>query len=128
MGRRTPRTLALWTLAASVAAAQAQALERFPLARGGLSLRQPARAGRFFDVVGQRSALFGHEAAGCEAWVYPLKLLDDFRLSFRLADYPLDIDGASALAEIEVRPEATVLTYSHAAFTVRQILYAPVGE
>ncbi|HYG80100.1 MAG TPA: GH116 family glycosyl hydrolase, partial [Pyrinomonadaceae bacterium] len=29
---------------------------------------------------------------------------------------------------INVRPEATVFTYSHAAFTVRQIIYAPVDE
>src|SRR5262249_34191892 len=31
-------------------------------------------------------------------------------------------------ATINVRPEATVLTYSHAAFTVRQIIFAPVDE
>ena len=31
-----------------------------------------------------------------EAWVYPLKVLDDFRLSFRLHDYPLDIEGPTS--------------------------------
>jgi glycogen debranching enzyme len=86
------------------------------------------RRGRFFDVVGRRSAIFGRESDPLEAWVYPLKVLDDFALSFRLKDYPLDIEGGDVLTTILVRPEATVLTYSHAAFTVRQILVAPVDE
>ena len=48
---------------------------------------------RFFDVVGRRSAVFGYENRAFEAWVYPLKLVDDFRLSFRLQGYPLEIQG-----------------------------------
>jgi hypothetical protein len=79
-------------------------------------------------VLGRRAAVFGREGVGFEAWAYPLKLVDDFRLSFRLHDYPLDIEGNDVLAQIEVRPEATTFTYSHAAFTVRQILFAPVDE
>ncbi len=101
---------------------------RFPLETRGLSLQAAARKGRFFDVVGQRAAFFGRENGPLEAWVYPLKVLDDFTLSFRLHDYPLDIEGSDVLATIQVRPEATVFTYSHAAFTVRQILIAPVDE
>jgi len=101
---------------------------RFVLNSSGLELKSPTRHGRFFDVVGHRAALFGHENAGLEAWVYPLKIAEDFRLSFRLKDYPLDIEGPEIATQIQVRPEATVFTYSHAAFTVRQILYAPVDE
>lgn len=110
-------------------AAEAPAdVPRFPLRPSGLELARPARAGAFFDVVGRRSAVFGYEHRGLEAWVYPLKLLDDFRLSFRLEGYPLDIEGADILASVAVRPEATIFTYSHAAFTVRQIVFAPVME
>ncbi len=101
---------------------------RFSLKPSGLELERPTRRGRFFDVLGRRAALFGHENGGLEAWVYPLKILDDFRLSFRLQDYPLDIDGPEIAVQIRVRPEATLFTYSHAAFTVRQILYAPLEE
>jgi glycogen debranching enzyme len=78
--------------------------------------------------VGRRSAVFGYEGRALEAWVYPLKILDDFRLSFRLAGYPLDIPGADIESRIEVRPEATIFTYAHAAFTVRQIVFAPIEE
>ncbi|PYQ17942.1 MAG: hypothetical protein DMF81_26430, partial [Acidobacteria bacterium] len=53
---------------------------RFPMPKSGLELERPVRSGAFFDVVGRRSALFGYETRGLEAWVYPLKLVDDFRL------------------------------------------------
>jgi len=37
--------------------------------------------------------------------------------------------GPSAVpTPIEVRPEATIITASHAAFTVRQIMFAPIDE
>ena len=104
------------------------ATPRFALPRTDLEITSPTRYGRFFDVVGRRSALFGRERQGFEAWVYPLKVVDDFGLSFRLQDYPLDIEGRDVAVTITVRPEATVITHSHAAFTVREILFAPVDE
>ena len=60
--------------------------------------------------------------------MYPLEVLDGFSLSFRLEGYPLDIDGRDIMARIEVRPEATTLVYAHAAFTVRQVMFAPIDE
>jgi glycogen debranching enzyme len=117
------------SVAVSVAADDGPAaVARFALPRTGLEIAAPSRQGRFLDVVGRRSAFFGYENRDLEAWVYPLKLVDGFALSFRLQDYPLDIDGKDVLVSITVRPEATILTYSHAAFTVREILYAPVDE
>ena len=100
----------------------------FPLSRSTLSLSRPVRPGSFFDVVGRRSAVFGYETRALEAWVYPLKILDDFSLSFRLEGYPLPMPGAEIASGIEVQPAATIFTYSHAAFTVRQIIIAPINE
>src|SRR5437899_4365352 len=120
--------LALLALLASPSAGNAAGVPRFPLPATGLALERPARAGRFFDVVGRRSAVFGYENRPLEAWVWPLKLVDDFQLAFRLQDYPLEIEASSILASISVRPEATVFTYAHAAFTVRQIAFAPVVD
>ncbi|MEO7405839.1 MAG: GH116 family glycosyl hydrolase [Vicinamibacterales bacterium] len=108
--------------------APATLIPKFPLNRGTLALSRPIRPGSFFDVVGRRSAAFGYENRPLEAWVYPLKIVDDFSLSFRLAGYPLDIPGSDIAAGIEVRPEATIFTYAHAAFTVRQIIMAPIDE
>src|SRR5689334_14232870 len=103
-------------------------MPRFPLRSGDLELHRPTRAGAFFDVVGRRAALFGYENRTAEAWVYPLEVLDALSFSFRLDGYPLEIDGRDVMASIEVRPEATTLVYAHAAFTIRQIMFAPLDE
>ena len=103
-------------------------IPKFKMGRSGLELERRAQAGAFFDVVGRKSAVAGYENRSFEAWVYPLKILDDFRLSFRLQGYPLDIQGAETMTSITVRPEATILTYTHAAFTIRQIIFAPLEE
>lgn len=119
-------------LLAAAAALSAAQVDYSPSASASdstaLELHRPTRAGAFFDVVGRRSALFGYENRAWEAWVYPLKIVDDVRLSFRLEGYPLDIDGDDIMTGISVRPEATTLTYSHAAFTVRQTMFAPIDE
>jgi glycogen debranching enzyme len=116
-------------LAASApAAAEELRTPFFEPPRSGLVLRRPPRPGSFFDVVGRRAGAFGYEGRGFEAWAYPLKLVEDFRLAFRIEGYPLEFEAASLLVAVEVRPEATLFTYSHAAFTVRQILFAPIEE
>ncbi len=102
--------------------------QKFNLNASGLELDRHSEVGSFFDVVGRKSAVFGYENRPFEAWVYPMKLLDDFTLSFRLEGYPLDIYGPDIMTGITVRPEATIFTYSHAAFTVRQIIFAPIEE
>jgi glycogen debranching enzyme len=123
--------LVVWGLAAAAPAFPAEPtgwIPRFEPGTSGLQLSQPTRAGRFFDVTGRRSAVFGYEHRAMEVWAYPLKLVHDFKLAFRLDGYPLDIDGSDTAVWIDVRPEATVLTYSHAAFTVRQTIFAPLHE
>ena len=101
---------------------------KFTLKKSRLQLERHTQAGSFFDVVGRRSAVFGYENRALEAWVYPIKILDDFNLSFNLQGYPLDIHGPDVTVGVTVRPEATIFTYSHAAFTVRQIVFAPIEE
>jgi glycogen debranching enzyme len=101
---------------------------RFALPSTGLRLDRATRRGAFVDVVGRRSAFFGYEHQGLEAWVYPMKLVDDLELSFTLEGYPLEIPGNEILTHITATPEATTLTYSHAAFTARAVLSAPVDE
>lgn len=114
--------------AAPAAAAPSGWVERFDLPASGLELSRHTEVGRFVGVSGRRSAAFGYENRALEVWAYPLKLAQDVALSFRLEGYPLDVEGANAAVWISVRPEATIVTYSHAAFTVRQVIYAPVHE
>lgn len=128
LGRLGAIVTGVVALAQTATFPQPAGVERFEFRSSGLRLARRVTPGAFFDVVGRRAAAFGYEARPLEVWVYPLKLLDDFRLSFALEGYPLEIDGLDVIASIEARPEATVFTYSHAAFTVRQVAYVPIDE
>jgi glycogen debranching enzyme len=101
---------------------------KFSLPSSGLRLERRAQAGSFYDVTGRKSAVLGYEHRAAEAWVYPLKILDGFDLGFRIEGYPLEYAAKDLLVKIEARPESTIFTYSHAAFTVRQIVFAPLDE
>ncbi|MFL6332337.1 MAG: amylo-alpha-1,6-glucosidase [Pyrinomonadaceae bacterium] len=106
----------------------ARLVPKFPFPTSGLRLERRTRPGAFLDVLGRKSAVFGYEQRQLEAWAYPLQILDGFELSFRVEGYPLEFKGSETAALIDVRPEATTITYSHAAFTVRQTIYAPLDE
>jgi hypothetical protein len=133
--RRSGKLL-LYLILAFVSATTTQAqdgkdkslLRKFALKESGLTLERRTQPGTFFNVVGHKSAALGYENRALEAWVYPLKILDNFECLFTIEGYPLPFRGPDIAVLINTRPEATVLTYSHAAFTVRQIIYAPVDE
>lgn len=110
------------------APAQSALVPKFSFPQSGLRLERRTRPGAFLDVLGRKSAVFGYEHRQLEAWAYPLQILDGFELSFRVEGYPLEFKGADTAALIDVRPEATTITYSHAAFTVRQTIFAPLDE
>lgn len=107
---------------------QAQGIPKFERPESGLALDRMVETGAFYDVLGHRSAVFGYEDRPSEVWVYPLRLVSDFYLSFQIENYPLTVDGREAVSHINVRPEATTLTYRHAAFTVKQTMFAPIDE
>jgi glycogen debranching enzyme len=103
-------------------------IPKFPFTKSGLELERRTHPGAFLDMLGRKSAVFGYEHRALEAWAYPLQILDGFELSFRLEGYPLEFRGSDTSALINVRPEATTITYTHAAFTVRQTIFAPLDE
>ena len=97
---------------------------QFPLAASELTLRQHAEAGKPFTVAGQCGAFMGEQNGSFEAWVFPVKLLSHFTISAAVEGYPVPIDLNADAAEIEVAPDRTTITYSHIAFTVREVLFA----
>jgi glycogen debranching enzyme len=115
-------------LTETMAQSDNQFIPKKVLPQSRLKLARRTQNGSFYDVIGRKAAAFGYEHRNMEAWVYPLKILDDFALEFQVEGYNLPFRGADLLTNIEVRPEATIFTYSHAAFTIRQIIYAPVDE
>jgi glycogen debranching enzyme len=91
-----------------------------------LELTRAVRPWEFLSAVGQRAGLFGNEAGRMEAWVYPLKILRDFRLRFH-------VDGKTLPAEdwartVVTRPESSTIVYAGDTFRVRETFFVPVKE
>jgi len=78
-----------------------------------------------FSVVGPRGAILGRQDGSFEAWIFPWKVFSNLRITAEMQDYPVPIDVNEQAAEIEVRPDHTTITFAHANFTIREVLFAP---
>jgi hypothetical protein len=101
-----------------------QSVPQFPLASSDLTIRQHAEALKPFTVAGECGTFVGQQDGSFEAWIFPIKLLSHFHIDAEIENYNVPIDVNEQAAEIEVAPDHTTITYSHAAFTVREILFA----
>jgi glycogen debranching enzyme len=92
----------------------------------GLEISRPVRSWEFVDATGEKASLLGAEDGTLEAFVYPLKIFKDLRLTF-VVDGRV-IPAATASRSITVTPGAYAITYTGDEFEVREILVAPVHE
>jgi hypothetical protein len=122
-----PQWYAAWGVSAPAQGAtpRLSPIQAFALAKSSLALVQPAIPQMPMTVVGPRGALLGQQNGVFESWIFPVKLFSSFRISADLKDYPVPIDINQLASVIEVAPDHTTITYSHAAFTVRQIMFTP---
>jgi hypothetical protein len=121
----------IWLTAASAVAQGSPVLRpiaQFPLGEDPLTITRPVEAAKPFTIAGEQGAIFGEQSGIFEAWLYPFKILSQFRITAELADYPVLIDVTKQAATIEVSPAMTTITYSHAAFTVKQRMFATRGD
>ena len=98
---------------------------RFPITTSPVELTGPVRPGEYLGVTGPRAAWLGVETGEAELWVHPLKVGRGFRLLFQTPRHGAPIPGEQVARTVQVRPELTTITYSHAAFRVRQHILAP---
>ena len=75
--------------------------------------------------MGPRGTILGSQDGSYEAWIFPWKILTNMRITAEMKDYPVPIDVNLQAAAIDVRPGSTTITFSHANFTVREIITAP---
>lgn len=90
-----------------------------------LAIRSDAMPEKPFTVTGPRGALLGQQDGSFEAWIFPWKIISNLRISAEMKDYAAPIDVNQQAATIEVQPGHTTITFSHANFTIREILFAP---
>ncbi len=106
--------------------APAAALTEFSFADSvPLKIVREAVPSKPFTVVGPRGAMMGRQDGSFEAWIFPWKILSNLRIRADMQNYDVPIDVNEQAAEIEVRPDHTTITFSHANFTVREVLFAP---
>src|SRR5215471_14136759 len=93
---------------------------------GPLTLTRAARNWQFLDAVGPHAGLFGREDGWFEAWIYPLKLLRDFQLKFRVGEIVLS--GDAIPRTVTVRPESSSVQYIYDSFTACATWFVPIYE
>lgn len=111
---------------------QTQALEEAPVPAAfpfentvPLKIVREAVPVRPFSVMGPRGAILGRQDGSFEAWIFPWKIFSNLRMTVEMKDYPVPIDVNEQAAVIEVRPDHTTISFAHANFTIREVLFAP---
>src|SRR5580658_683919 len=126
--RRTSFLMAAAMLLSVASAIHAQtftSIPALPFDTAGPVIRANAEPLKPFTVAGERGVVLGQQDGSFEAWVLPAKLLSHLTIEAEVEGYSVPIDVNQQSAEIEVRPDRTTVTYSHIAFTVRQIIFSP---
>ena len=90
-----------------------------------LSIVRDTNPTKPFSVTGPQGALLGEQDGSFEGWIFPWKIFSNMRIAARMQDYPVPIDVNEYAASIKVQPDRTIITYSHANFTIRETLLAP---
>ncbi len=93
-----------------------------------LTIRQPALPSHPYTVTGRSGAILGMQDGTTELWQLPVKFFSGMRLRAEVDGYPVPIELNPLAAELEVSPDHTTLTYSHAAVTVRQHMFVPASD
>jgi glycogen debranching enzyme len=100
----------------------------FPLAESKLTISRPTQPADPFTVAGDQGVIVGTQDGQFESWILPVKLLSHLTIEANLEGYTVPIPVNPQSANIEVRPDHTTITYSHAGFTIRQIMFSPDKE
>lgn len=125
-------TLLLLPLCPSAVAPQASpdstALRSVTPTEFPIDLEGPSRGASYVSAIGRKAIAMGTETGSFEIWAWPLKLLHDFDLSFQTPLFPEPIAGRGVARRVEVTPTGPTIIYTHAAFTVRQRVFAARDE
>jgi glycogen debranching enzyme len=92
---------------------------------GGPVIQAHAEPLKPFTVAGERGVLVGQQDGTFEAWLLPVKVMSHLTIEADVDGYTVPIDVNQQASEIEVRPDRTIITYAHIAFTLRQIMFSP---
>ncbi len=78
----------------------------------------------FAAAKGERALVMGYPA-GLEVWAYPLQLVHDYRIRFRVPGMIDAVDAAPLLRRVERTATEVVRTYVGPDYTVRETFFVP---
>lgn len=96
------------------------------LAQKDITLSGSVRPHAPISIVGQKSMIAGTENGIFEAWVFPYQICHGFQLAYQNNEATIPVPLTDLAQNIEVRPEATTITFSHPLFTIRETIFALV--
>ncbi|MDE1177148.1 MAG: glycogen debranching protein [Edaphobacter sp.] len=99
----------------------------FTLSSTAMHIRQAVKPNLPFTVTGSSGAILGLQNGNIELWDLPTKVFSNLQITAELDGYAVPIKLNSIAAAIDVEPDHTTITYSHAAITVRQHMFIPAG-
>jgi hypothetical protein len=91
-----------------------------------LEVSRTARPWEFLAAVGKRAGLLGNESGKVEAWVYPLKILRDLKLT--VLTEGREIPAETLVRTVIAHPESTTLVYAGDTFSIRETFFVPVDQ
>jgi glycogen debranching enzyme len=91
-----------------------------------LEISRTARPWEFLAAVGKRAGLLGNESGKVEAWVYPLKILRDLKLT--VLTEGREIPAETLVRTVIAHPESTTLLYTGDTFSIRETFFVPVDQ
>jgi glycogen debranching enzyme len=91
-----------------------------------LEISRTARPWEFLAAVGKRAGLLGNESGKVEAWIYPLKILRDLKLT--VLTEGREIPAETLVRTVIARPESTTLVYAGDTFSIRETFFVPVDQ
>jgi glycogen debranching enzyme len=91
-----------------------------------LEISRTARPWEFLAAVGKRAGLLGNESGKVEAWVYPLKILRDLKLT--VLTEGREIPAETLVRTVIAHPESTTLVYAGDTFSIRETFFVPVDQ
>jgi hypothetical protein len=100
-------------------------LAQFQLENDSLAIHHVAQPQQPFTLVGEHAAILGEQDGTFELWLMPIQVLRNARLTARLQGYDFPIELNKLATDVDVEPDHTTITYSHAAITVRQHMFLP---
>jgi len=92
----------------------------------GIEWKVPASKNLYIESAGKKGCCMGYLGQGMEFWIYPIKVIRNFRKSYFLPELHERGNLDDFSKEITLKPEKTEILYSHPLFTMLETFFTPV--